>query len=85
MFTTLKVTLDGDGAMEDLVGRADVQLGSIAQLAILDRGTTEGNPSVSFRIECDDGSIVVAQTTWRLLHNAVKAVEARYGEPEGQA
>ena len=85
MFTTLKLTLDGDGAAKDLRGRKDWQGGFIEEMIMIDKGTTGDNASVAFRIQCVDGSVVIAQTTWRLLHNCVKAAEARYGEPEEQA
>jgi len=84
MFTTLKVTLDGEGAAKDLAEIENWQGGEIEEIIWLDNATAEGLPAVFLRISCSDGSVVVAQTTWRLLHNAIKAAEVRYGEPEGQ-
>lgn len=78
-FTSLDIRLDGDGAFADW--REDCQGGRVVRVAALTGGTSGGNLSVALGIIADDGSQVIAETTWRLLHTAVRAIEARYGRP----
>lgn len=80
-FTDLKIVLDGDSAAADLQGRDDWQGGTISQFIMLEGGMVSGKPSVALRIECKDGSVVIAQTSWALMHAAIRAAEARYGVP----
>lgn len=58
-----------------------VHLGRIAGLAVLDKGTQSGRPSVALRIEVDAGGeaqIIIAQTSARLFCTAAKAIMAKY-------
>lgn len=77
----LKVTLDGDGAFSDLVGRSDVMDGMATEITLLERGMASGKPSIAIRVDTGSG-VVVAQTSWALLYSACRAFEARYGAPQ---
>lgn len=76
----LEIKLDGDGAWPDLIDKPvlDCRVDGIAALA---DGTVVGRPSVAIRVNLPDGSVVLAQTTLRLLVAAVDAICARYGRP----
>lgn len=50
--------------------------GTLERIGLLRNGTGEGRASVGLVIQLEDGTHVVAQTTWRLLHNAVRALAA---------
>jgi hypothetical protein len=78
----LTITLDGDGAFSDLQDK-EFNHGMVAELAVLASGTQSGRPSIALRIENDDGTFTVAETTWALLWNACHAIEARYGQGLG--
>jgi len=84
MFTALKLTLDGDGALNELLtlDPSQWQRGDIEEMIILEDATNLGYPAVMLKIQCSDGTIVIAETTGRLLNTAVNAARARYGEDE---
>ena len=44
-------------------------------------GMASGKPSVAFRIDLDDGSSVIAETSLALFLTAADAMKARYGDP----
>lgn len=48
----------------------------LVQIGLLRNATAKGRAGVLLRIDLPDGRTVIAQTTWRLLHNAVKALAA---------
>jgi hypothetical protein len=48
----------------------------ISHIGLIRHGTAAGNASVALIIQLPDGSQVWAETTWRLLHAAVKALAA---------
>ena len=50
--------------------------GTLERIGLLRNGTHEGRASVGLVIQLEDGTHVIAQTTWRLLHNAVRALAA---------
>lgn len=71
----------GEGAFADTT---DIVEGDFTDIAFLENGTESGNPTIGLRIKVPVGDMeidVFAQTTWRLLHGAVRAFEARYGVP----
>lgn len=78
-WTRLDVKLDGDGAWPDLA-KSGFQPGHIVGVALLRGGTAQGRSAVMVRIELDNGTAVVAQTTLRLLATAMRAIMARAGE-----
>lgn len=78
-FTSLDIRLEGDGAFEDV--RDEAQRGDAFRIAALPGGMASGNLSIALGVRGDDGKVVIAETSWRLLHAAVRAIEARYGKP----
>lgn len=54
----------------------DALAGDLVRIGLLRNGTTEGRASVGLVVQLPDGTHVIAQTTWRLLHNAVRALAA---------
>jgi hypothetical protein len=76
----LHISLEGDGAWPDLAAREIVE-GQWTRINILPHGMASGRPSIGIVVELPDGRACFAETSWRLLHAAVKAMEARYGEP----
>lgn len=77
--TGVSIELDGDKCWPDLATRTTVE-GTLVGIATLAGGTTEGRPSVTFRIELEDGTVVLAQTTLRLFQGAAAAFRGKYGE-----
>ncbi len=77
----LQVTLTGDGAWPDLATR-DLVHGEWTRLNALAGGMASGGVSIGIIVELPDGRPVFAETSWRLLHAALKAIEARYGIPD---
>lgn len=47
----------------------------------LSGGMASGKPSVALRIDLDDGSSVIAETSLALFLTAADALKARYGDP----
>lgn len=72
----LRVIMDGDGCWSDLTEKG-FKWGRITEIARLPRGTTSGKPSVTVRIELDDGRIVLGETTLALLGGAIDAMRAQ--------
>lgn len=56
------------------------ETGKIEVTAIAN-GMSSGAPSVAFRIESEDGQIVVAETSLMLLLSVTDALKARFGDP----
>lgn len=86
--TSLSIHLDGDGCWPDVAelrerGRLIDAMGSgtSVEVAVLTRGTTGGRESITFRVNLEDGRVLLFETTWRLLHTTARAIEGRYGEP----
>ena len=81
----LRIILDGDNAWPDLKDNKNViaAMGEGAQISItaLAGGMASGNTSVTFRVDCPDGQIVLFETSLALLKAAVGAFIAKYGEP----
>jgi len=77
----LDVNLDGDGAWPDLLGRSDLLTGAWTRLTALPAGMVSGRLSIGILVELPDGRLCFAETSWRLLYLAAKAIEARYGPP----
>lgn len=75
-FTPLALTMDIDAQpWRDLDGAPS---GMLARIAGIPRGTNHGNAAVALAVQLPDGSWVIAQTTLRLIHAAVKALGVRY-------
>jgi len=50
------------------------QTAHLATIGLLRHGTAGGRASVGMVIELPDGTQIIAETSWRLLHNAVRAL-----------
>lgn len=77
---TLDIHVDGDNCWTDLREHG-FTVGKIVAVAALPNGTTEGNPTITFRIELPTGDVVLAETTLRLFGQAAAAFRGAYGEP----
>jgi hypothetical protein len=71
----LKVELYGDGCWPELAEKGH-QTGELVAVALLEKGTAQGRPTVTFRIELPDGGTLLVETTWRLLDFAYGAIKA---------
>jgi hypothetical protein len=71
------IILDGDNAWPDIRNKR-MHDASIVGVAVLNEGMQSGKPSVAFRIDLKDGSVVIAQTSARLFCGAAKAIMTRY-------
>jgi hypothetical protein len=77
----LTIVLDGDNAWPDLYKRDDViHATSSVQVAVLEKGMESGRPSIAFRIDLPNGSVLIAQTTARPFCMAARIVMAKYPE-----
>lgn len=72
----LEIHLNGDNCWPDLQER-EHSAGVLVGLALLQAGTVKGAPTVTLRIHTDDGQVVLAQTTARLLLTAAGMVAAK--------
>lgn len=79
----MRIILDGDQAWPDLKDNPKVidAMGEGAQVTALAGGMKSGNTSVTFRVDCPGGQIVLFETSLALLKAAVGAFIAKYGEP----
>lgn len=73
----LKIIMDGDNAWPDLREKG-FHKGLVSGVTILDKGMSSGRPSVAIRIELEDGSSLIAQTSARLFCTAAKAFMEKY-------
>lgn len=77
----LQITPEIDDApWTDLQERKHHQ-GMLTRIAGLSKGTQAGKPSVMILVECEDGTVVTAQTTLALLLSATEAFKIRHGDP----
>lgn len=78
----LDVTIDPQTApWTDLDARA-IMHGTVERIAFLPQGTKRGRASVALLVRCDDGTVVVGETTYRLYAAAARAIAAA---PSAQA
>lgn len=61
---------------------ADRRSAVVVGIGLMPEGTSDGRPSAMLTIRLPDGRLVVAETTWRLLHVAVRALAT---SPLGEA
>lgn len=74
--TPFQIILDGDNAYPELKEGGFLP-GQIVGVCRLPMGTGGGRSAIVFRIQLEDGSVVLAQTTLRLMESAMVAVRAR--------
>lgn len=78
----LNIILDGDNCWPDLrQGKKMHHLKGGFAVAGLWSGMTSGEPSVAFRMDLDDGSVVVAETSLALFLSAADVLKSKYGDP----
>lgn len=75
---SIDLKLVGDDAFKDWATRPMVHHTSFRMTGLRD-GTVEGNPVIMFGAEMPDGqTVVVFETTLRLLENCISALKARW-------
>jgi hypothetical protein len=80
--TQLGVDLEiADGSWWPHLADSPVKSGAIDRVGVLPNSTTGGHPSVQILVTLEDGTKVVAQTTWRNFSLAMVALIARWGTP----
>jgi hypothetical protein len=77
----LTLKLDGDNAWPDLASRTVHRVTGTFEIAGLAGGMVSGKPSIAIRLDLDDGSSVVAETSLALFLMAADAFKAKYGDP----
>lgn len=68
----------GDAIAYDLMGGAGQNLPVVERVACLPGGMASGAPAFELAIRLPDGRVVFAETSWRLMRNAVRGLEARW-------
>lgn len=78
-----------DGAWRELFGdrladelMAD-GLARVERVGILPGGMASGRPALELAIALPDGRVVIAETSWRLMASAVRALEQRWPLEDG--
>jgi hypothetical protein len=72
---------DADGVWPDLADKTVHHVTSPIGIGALRGGMQSGAPSVAMRLELDDGSVVLAETSLVLFLSAADALRARFGDP----
>lgn len=73
----INLIMKGDGCWPDLPEKRILDTtGQDWNLALLHKGMGSGRPSVALRIDLPSGKVVFAQTSLRLLRNAVRGFDA---------
>lgn len=70
----LTITPDLDVAPWTDLQSEDPDVGMLTRIGLLRHGTQEGRATVGLVVTTADGQQVLAQTSWRLLFNAVHAL-----------
>lgn len=79
----LRIILDGDGAFEDLSSKraeGKVRYSNRITVAYLSGGMASGKPSVFIRIDLEDGTVVLGETSFALFQGAAAAGRGRFGD-----
>ncbi len=79
--TTLAIDLTiEDGAWAKYAGPKP-RSGKLSRIGVLPRGMVSGRPAVELLVILDDGTAVIAETSWRNFALAAVALIARWGTP----
>lgn len=70
-----------DGAWWPHLADSPVKSGNIERVGVLPNATSKGKPAVQILVTLEDGTKVVAQTTWNNFALAAVALIARWGTP----
>jgi hypothetical protein len=76
----MKLIMDGDACWPDLSGRKVLHTTRDMQVALLRGGMESGKASVTIRIDLDDETTVLAETSLELLGAAARAFKGATGE-----
>ncbi len=76
----VRIKVDEDGGMPELAGRECIKLQTLT-VTSLDRGTSEGKPSMAFIFDLPDGRFVFAETTLALFLTVADALKGAHGDP----
>lgn len=82
--SVIDLTLDGDGAWPELKDRAErggILHVSEIRMAARSRAIASGKPSVTFRLDLEDGTVIMAESSLAALLTAMDAIVARHGDP----
>lgn len=78
---SIALNLNGDGSWPDLKDKTIHHIkNSQIGVSMLAGGMKSGLPSVSIRIDLPDGTVVVAETSARLLINASDLIKSKFPE-----
>lgn len=78
----MTISLDGEDTFPALKPHQRVvhvgEAGQPIRVAVLDRGMASGRPSVAIRIDLQDGTVVIAETSARLFAQAGRLITTKY-------
>lgn len=74
--TPLSITPDIERAPWNDLSPAAIGHGQLIRVGLLRNGMTSGRASVGLAVRLEDGSVVLAQTSFRLWRAAARALEA---------
>lgn len=77
---TLSIQMNGDNCWPDLKEKPFIHTRQPMEVAVLNGGMDSGLPSVALRIQLDDGTIILAETSAKLFCTAGRMFEAKYPE-----
>lgn len=81
----IELSLDGEGAWPDLVGKTVVRQKTAVKIAALSGGVVSGKPSVAIRLDVAPDVVIVGETSVALFLQVADALKAKYGDPrEGE-
>jgi hypothetical protein len=75
---SIDIRLDGDNAFPDWAEKR-IQHFTTFRMTGLRDGMASGKPSLMMGVETADGTVVVLETSYALLDNALRAFRARWG------
>jgi hypothetical protein len=76
----LHIHMDAEELLADVPKDQIIVVDSEVTLAVLERGTASGKPTVAIVLPLPDGRRVLAQTTLALFQASAKAFTARFGD-----
>lgn len=74
----IDLALNGDNAWPDWADKPMQHFTAFRMTGLRD-GMASGKPSFSIGVELEDGSVVILETSYTLLDNALRAFRARWG------
>ncbi len=77
---SMRVVLDPDGTFPELQHKKVHKVQSEIVMTVLEHGMKSGAPSVALVIPLEDGSVVFAETSAKLILTAAAAIKGKYGD-----